>query len=150
MFDKNLIDFSFQDCFHDNGSHSNSLDNVIIFQMHIVRSDYLIRVKCGPMRSHVLGGSQIYDPHAYVLTICFILYYKCAIVIVFCILCSFWLLVLCFVAKTCNVARFVTIEIRFCTLAQKWFVAFRLLRHHSDKDSFSLRFNISCVKHAVT
>ena len=72
IFDTSFVDFVFRNCFHKNESHSISLENVIIFQMHIVWSDYLIHVKCGPMQSHVLGGFRIYDPLARAFEMCFI------------------------------------------------------------------------------
>jgi hypothetical protein len=40
--------------------------------MHISWNDYLIYVKCGPMRSHVLENSQMHDSVTYILQMCYI------------------------------------------------------------------------------
>lgn len=93
IFDTNVIEFAFQDCFHNNEFYSNSLDNAIITTMHIALTNYLIFMKCYPMRSHLFGGSRIHDPLTYALRLSFILYYKYVVVIIFCV----FLLVLAFV-----------------------------------------------------
>lgn len=82
IVDTNLIGFVFQDCVHDNGSNSDSLDNAISIQVHIAWKDYLIRVECGPIQSHVLGGSRTHDPLTHTLRMCFISHYKCIVVII--------------------------------------------------------------------
>ncbi len=38
-------------------AHSNCFNNAIITHMHIACWNYLIHVKCGSMRGHMLGGS---------------------------------------------------------------------------------------------
>jgi hypothetical protein len=75
------------------------------------------------MQCHVLGGSWIHDPFAHALEICSITHYKCIILVV---ICSFTLIIY-FIAKMHNVARFVAIEALFCALARKWCVPLVLL-----------------------
>lgn len=66
----NSVDFISHKWFHDDESHFDGFHNIIIIQMHIVWSDYLICVECGCMQSHVLGGPQIHNPFAYVPEMC--------------------------------------------------------------------------------
>ncbi len=54
VLDSDPLGSPFHHHFHKDGPHSNCLN---ITHMHVACWNYLIHVKCGSMRGHMLGGS---------------------------------------------------------------------------------------------
>lgn len=99
------------------------------------------------MRCHVFGSSRIHDPFTHSLRTCLIVYYKCVVVIVLCILHIFKHFVFGFVAKMRNMARFAAIQTRPCTLEWKWVVPFILSQCHGG--FLTLEFLVLVLRHFV-
>src|ERR1700738_3025951 len=127
--DSNRICFASRFNSNDNGPHSDGFGQATIAQTHIAWRDYLVGVECRLMRSHVLCGSRIHDPFANAPRMRFEFCCKCEFVLDLRIVGTFLLLVLCFVAKPCNMTRFAAIETRPHTLPQTWIAPFALTRH---------------------
>lgn len=137
--------------FYNNIFYSNSLDNVIITQTHIVWSNYLIRIKCGPIQSHVFGCSQIHDTFVHVSRMCSITHYKCVVDIVLRIFFTPYVL-LCSKIMQCGLVCY-----NSNTILQFWrgnklppLLCRNAIAASSPWGSFSLCFNISCIKCTIT
>ena len=78
-----------------------------------------------------VGCSRIYDPLTYgVQMCCSLLGCKCIVIIFFDIICNLFILIICLVAKTCNVAGFATIIARFDILMPRWIAPFAFTEYY--------------------
>ena len=99
--------------------HSDGFSHTIT-QAHVVWRNYLVGVKCHPMQSHVFCGSRIHTPFPDVLWMGSVLYCHCEFVIILHIFSILFLLVICYVTKSCNVVPLATIETLPYTLPRRW------------------------------
>ena len=107
---------------HDNGIHSDGFNHAIITQVHVAWKNHLVGVKCCPMWSHVLCGSQNHDSSTNAPWMCSMLRCKCEFILILCIFGILPLSILHFVAKSYNVSRFALMEACSCALRQKYFI----------------------------
>lgn len=115
--------------------------------MHTALSDYLMHAKCGPIKSHMLGGFQIHDLFAHALWMCPITCYKCVVAIILCVFSHISFIIFCFVANTRNIAQLAAFKIWFYTLVWKWVAMFAMSLHHGG--IFILRIIFLALRYFV-
>ena len=106
-----------------------------------------------PIWSNVHGGCWIHIPFGHTLGLCLLCITNASSPSFFCISCIFTFIVICFVAKTCNVTQFTAIEVRPCALIRKLIVRFALSQRHGNiltLGLFSLHFDILYIIRTVT